>query len=198
MKDPQLATREQIFDCLLTEEDRDIMIGLRIADPEVLDADMVKLLRFDIDRLKEAAGSAREQSKQDSVLAAGGVRAGGLSGYWDCYEGDRMTKLLHGILEASIPAALLPYIDRGNWQAVLIRIIPQFNPTLRLFSSDVGASGGPAHGDSPLGFRLPVFLQLVADSLPSTLHIAGADFDRPADLHKPMPQGHCIMQGCLV
>jgi hypothetical protein len=82
-------------------------------------------------------------------------------------------------------AAFSCKLKRGRRRAVLTYPCP-LGVRLRLFGSGVDAPGGPAHGDSPLGFRSPLLSQLVPREAIS-LHFGGSR-NRPADLHKPEPK----------
>lgn len=68
MEDPKLATREEVFDCLLTEDDRDLMAGLRISDREdTSDADMLRFQRYTIDNLKARVSRLSGARRHDAA-----------------------------------------------------------------------------------------------------------------------------------
>lgn len=89
-------------------------------------------------------------------------------------------------------AAFNRILKSEGLRAVLNSPIP-FRGLLRLFNQMFAPSGRPALGDSPLGYRPQFPSQLVAVSLPATLHLFGANFDGSADRHKSVPQWNYIM-----
>lgn len=89
-------------------------------------------------------------------------------------------------------AAFNRILKSEGLRAVLTSPIP-FRGSLRLFNQMFAASGRPAHGVTPLGYRPQLPSQPVAVSLPATLHLIGANFGGSADHRKPAPHPHYIM-----
>ncbi len=110
-----------------------------------------------------------------------------------------LTTRIFGILYGSIPTAHeMPYIERGKWQAVLTSPI-QIRGCLRLFSSGVCGTWRPRWMRFASGLPLAKLPSTRGSQPADNLHIWGADFDRPADLHKPMPKSDITMLGvCYV